>query len=500
MRRGLAALIAPVFASAITSPLLAQSLPEGTAPGAWVTGSQPVPGLMSARRTPNVQPVAPSQPAGGQPRSSVVAPETTSAPGVAWGGGTFYAGGTVGAFYDDNVFASNANPRGDTAFVARPEVSWLVQAQNFTFAADGNIEGRKYRQFDSEDQVNGTLGMAYKVMPDADTQVVGSTRYIHAHLARGSSDTVVALPGGASAILDTQFARPVAYDQGIQTLALNKRYGNWWSSIGGAGLAVQYQNPTIGGAAPFAGTIVDLTYANGGIAAVNGRVGYVVAPRTSVFAEVVGNIRNWGVDYFDSNGYRVVGGLLLEDGPDARVKGELWAGFMSQNYNGVTMQGVSSWTYGLSGALAITDQLTGVVSGRREAKEAALSLALLPTGAIGASNITCSTLGGAVCVSAIETEVGARLDYRVLPNVVVGAGVTYLELEYQGDLAFGRVDRTFSPLASIKYFPARNLTLAFDYRNVGFGSSGGMAPPPFTNVSALSYNKNVYLLSANAKW
>jgi Putative beta-barrel porin 2 len=502
MRRDLV-LLSGTFFLLIGTPVFAQSVTDersSQATNVWLTGSEPIQELSSVRRTPNTQPTTASQPVTNQPMQTTSPVGSQQAPGITWGGGTLYAGGTLATFYDDNVFAAHANARSDTAFVARPELSWSTQGQQYTFAVDGFVEGRDYVRFSSENQINGRVGAGWTVMPDDSTQIVGSLRYIHGHLDRGSSDTVIPLPGGISALLDTAFAHPVAYDQGIQSLALNKRYGNWWSSVGAAGLEIQYQNPTIGGAAPFGGTLIDLAYANGAIASLNGRIGYVVAPLVSVFVEAVGNSRNFDVDYFSSNGYRAVGGLLFEQGPSSRLKGEIWAGFMNQQYSGITMQTVTSWTYGLNTSLAINDQLTAVLEGHREAKEAALSLAVLPSGAVGASGIACRTVGGAVCVSAIETEVGARLDYRILPNVVVGGGATYLELDYQGFSSFGRVDRTVSPLASIKYFPIANVIVGFDYRNVAFGSSGGTAAPPFTNVSALTYRKNVYLLSVNAKW
>jgi Putative beta-barrel porin 2 len=283
---------------------------------------------------------------------------------------------------------------------------------------------------------------------------------------------------------------------------VNKRYGNWWSSVGAAGLEINYQNPTLNSNSVLAGTPVDLGYADGAIGTANGRLGYVVVPLTSVFVEVAGNTRDWHVGYFDSTGYRAVAGLLFEQGPGARLKGEIWGGYMAQDYNGITMQRVSSWTYGMGLSAIVTNDITAVFEGRREAKEAALGLATLPSGALGVSGATCSmtTLTGAVCVSVIESEVGGRLDYHVAPKVVVGGGVTYLEDDYQGPLSFGRIDRTLSPLGSIKYFATPNVTLGFDYRNIAFSSGGGFAPVPFTTVSALPYKRNVYLLSMNARW
>ena len=422
-------------------------------------------------------------------------------PGTPWAGGRLYTGVTLGTFYDDNVFATHTNRMHDWAFFARPEVGWVKQGQNYTVTADGFVEGRDYARFSSEDQINGSAGAGFTVMPDNNTQIVGSARYIHSHLDRGSSETVITVPGGASTLLSTQFAHPVAYDEGIESVALNKRYGNWWSSVGAAGLEINYQNATIVSSSPFGGTLVDFSYADGVIGTANARVGYVVAPLTSAFVEFAANTRDWRVSYFNSDGYRVVGGLLFEQGPGARLKGEVWAGYMDQRYNGATMQGVSTWTYGASLAGIVTDKLTAVLEGRREAKELALGLANTAPGVLGASAVTCTTIGsGAVCVSDVESEVGGRLDYRLLPNVVIGGGVTYLEDDYQGPLSFGRIDRTVSPLASAKYFATPNLTFGFDYRNVAFRSGGGFANAPFTAVSALPYNRDVYLFSMNAKW
>lgn len=440
----------------------------------------------SPRQQPNVEPTAPTRPAAdaSAPQDATVALPPAS--GYAWAGGTFFSGITVGTFYDDNVFASHVNRQSDVAVLARPEFAWAAQGQNFTVGADGYLEGRRYVRFNSEDQLNGSFGTNFTYMPDSDTQVVGSGRYLRGHLDRGSSETIV--PGGI--LLSTSFNDPVAYDEGLASIALNKRYGRWWTSIGAAGLGVNYQNPAI------TGTAVDLSYADGGIGIANGRVGYVVMPQTSAFIEVAGNARTWKVDAFDSTGYRVVGGALFEQGPKTRLRGEVWAGYMNQNYSGSSFQAVSNWTYGASLAFLFTDQLTGVIEGKREAKEAALSLALIAPGVVGASTSVCASPLGAVCVSAIESIIGGRLEYRILPNVALGAGASFMVDEYLGSSAGHRSDRTLSPLASIKYFPNDKITLGFDYRRINFDPVGGEA----TGVSAISYYRDVYLLSMNGKF
>jgi hypothetical protein len=508
MRNGFALAAFLLFAAG--TPAFAQFAGVGT-PGnlgnVWQTGTVPVPNIYTARQTPNLQPTAQLQPVSNQ--SAAWPAWYSQTLGMPLAGGRIFAGGTAGMFYDDNVFATNTHRLADWAFFQRPEFAWVRQGQNYTVTTDGFIEGREYTTYTSENQVNGSFGSNFTVMPDNNTQVVGGVRYIHEHLDRGSSETVISIPGMPSVLLSTLFSHPVAYDEGLESVALNKRYGNWWSSFGAAGLEINYQNATIGGpnpfgpspfpASPFSGDSVNFSYADGGIGAVNARVGYVVMPLTSVFAEAAGNTRDWGVGYFDSNGYRVVVGMLFEQGPGARVKGEFWGGYMNQLYSGVTMQNISTWTYGLGLTGLIADNLTGVIEGRREAKEAALGLALLTPTELGASGATCAA-DIAVCVSTIETEAGARLDYRILPQVVIGGGVTYLEDDYQGPLAFGRVDRTLGPLASIKYFATPNMTFGFDYRDIVFNSSGGTAPAPFTSVAALPFYRNIYMFWVNGKF
>ncbi|MDB5654026.1 MAG: putative beta-barrel porin 2 [Tardiphaga sp.] len=474
-------LLALVSAMSVT-PALAQSTSDTGVLG--LRGSD-VAVSGQARQLPNTQPIAPSAPVGdttaaGWPGSVV------PYKGYGFAGGTLRLGITAATLYDDNVFAGRTNRLSDVSFIARPEFSWIKQGAGYGVGVDGYVEAKQYVKYSSEDQVNGSIGTNFTVMPDADTQVIGNARYIRAHLERGTSETIG--PGGF--LLSTAFNSPIEYDQGVGSLALNKRFDRWWTSVGIAGSAVQYKDPTI------AGIDIDLSYAEGVIAVANGRLGYVVAPQTSVFVEAAGNTRDWKVGVFDSTGYRAVGGVLFEQGPNARLRGEGWAGYMSQTYNGVSFQNVSSWTYGAAMAFLFTDQLTGTIEGRREAKEAALSLGVIGPNTIGANAAVCAIGGGASCVSAIGSSISGRLDYRILPNLVVGGGASLQVDEYLGAVAGNRVDQTLSPLASIKYFPTDLLVFGFDYRRVNFDPSGGQS----ASVSAISYYRNVYLLSANGKF
>jgi hypothetical protein len=370
------------------------------------------------------------------------------AQGVPAGAFTLYPGVTGGAFYDDNVFATHSNRQGSWGGFVRPELGLSTAGQNYSVETRGFVEDRWYSRFSSEDQVNGAAAIAATVMPDPDTQIVAKAGYVRGHESRGTGESLL-----------TQFDQPVGYDNFLASGALNKRFDRWWTSLGVAGSWVRYDTPTIGGIP------VDQSYRDGVVSVVSGRLGYVVAPLTSVFVEVSGNHRDFQVDIYDSHGYRVVGGVLLEQGPGATIKGEAYAGYMGQDYTGVTFNPVSTWTYGGALAWLLAPQWTANFQGSRNALESSLN-------------------GG---VSLIESVAAARLDYQIMPNVIVGAGLGFIEDEFLGA---GRTDSSWNPLVSVKYLATPNVTLGFDYTNISFGSSG---------IGVSTYYRNVYLLSINAR-
>lgn len=411
----------------------AQTAGERPAPPQAIQGWTPTTPQAAEQIRPVVDPWQPMQPV---------------TPGFTAGQFTFLPAVTAGVFYDDNVFAASANRQGSWAALVRPELGMRTAGQNYAVEASSYVEDRSYARFSSEDQINGGVGIGATVMPDSDTQLIGKLRYTRAHEDRGSGESEL-----------TAFDRPVGYNTFDASAAINKRFNRWWTSFGAASSLIHYDTPTVGGIP------VDQSYRDGDIDVLSGRVGYVVAPLTSVFVEVAGNRRNFQVDIFDSSGYRVVGGVLLEPGPGARVKGEAYAGYMYQNYEGVTFNTVSTFTYGGAVAWLIAPQWTAVVEGRRNALESALN-------------------GG---VSLTESLAGARLDYQLQPNLTIGAGASYLVDEFLGA---GRTDHTLSPLVSLKYLASPNVTLGFDYRNVAFDSSG---------IGVSTYYRNVYLFSVNAR-
>jgi hypothetical protein len=434
------------------------ALSAGAAPAQWIPTPGTTPGSVGvdvwSPVYPRTPPATVTHPATGRTAPQFDDVDPSRPLGVPAGNIIIYPSVTAGAFYDDNVFALSSGQLSDWAYFVRPEIAW--RSNNWANAQVGGaafVEKRWYQRFNSEDQINGGAVVGGTVQPDADTQLVGRLQYLHAHEDRGTSDTIL-----------TTFAKPLSYDQLEAAGAINRRFNRFWTSVGAAAAWFHFDTPFLPGFGP-----VSQAYRDGTIVRAPARVGYVVAPLTSVFVEASGHWRDFDVNSFDSSGYRVVGGMLFEPGPGSRIKGEFFAGYMNQNYSGVGFQTVSTWTYGALMAFLVTQNVTAVVEGRRDAKEASLSGGVVPGDG----------------VSVIETLAAARVDWAIWPNVVVGGGVAYLVDEY---LLAGRTDRSWSPLFSAKYFVNRHLTLAFDYRHLNFDSSGVLVP---------GYFRNVYLFSAN---
>ena len=236
----------------------------------------------------------------------------------------WYPAVTGGAFFDDNVFASNSNRQSDWAGFVRPELGWRTNNwANMEAAGAAFVEQRWYDKFTSENQFNAGAAVGGTLRPGENTQVVTRLQYLHAHEARGTSESV-----------NATFARPLRYDQIEAAGAINRRFNRFWTSLGAAGrldsLRLRRQ-PRVSRSVRRFATAISSAF----------RRGWVTwSPRRpACSSRCRRHWRNFEVEQmFDLRGYRVVGGMLFEPGPGSRVKGEFFAGYMNQDYSGIGFQ------------------------------------------------------------------------------------------------------------------------------------------------------------------
>lgn len=425
-----------------TTAALAQSQPPvlGERPG-LPNAIDPVGPPSFEQAQPKQQPAPQRARSGKKGKSRNEAPEPIVAkeapPEIAW---SMHAGVTAGVLFDDNIYARNSNREGDRVAILRPEIGVVAKGSNFQSVLQASFERQTYERFTVENQSNwaGSIGTIY--MPRNDIQIQSRFALQRAHEQRGSAESIL-----------QQFDKPVAYDQYSAALSVNKRFDGWWTSVGGARTWIDYQDPTI------QGTPVDQSYRDGQISVGTGRLGIVVAPRTSLFLDVTGNRRDFKVDNYDSNGFRLAGGMLFEPGEGSRLRGEALFGYMEQDYAGATFQNFQTWTYGGALAYLFDQNLKMTLAGSREAKESALN-------------------GG---VSVLESTGTIRFDYLLMPGLVIGAGVSYLHQYYS--LA-ERQDDTWGPLAALKYTINPNFAVGVEYRYVGFSSEAASVAGYYRNA------------------
>jgi hypothetical protein len=359
-----------------------------------------------------------------------------------------HAGMTNALLFDDNIYARSNSKIGDRIVIVRPEIGVDYRSEKYLASFGAGFENRNYQTNYREDNLNWNANYASTFAPRGDIQIQTRLGAAQSHEQRGTADSQF-----------FAFDNPVSYHQYDAAAAFNKRFDGWWSSLGGARTWINYQTPTI------LGTPIDQSYRTGAISVGTLRVGKVVAPLTSAFIEVSGNRRDFDLDSFDSQGFRVVGGLLFEPGSGARIKGEAFAGYLQQDYTGPTFVNFSTFTYGGALAFRIDPRTIAVVDGRREAKESALA-------------------GG---VSVLESAANARIDYQLTEKFTIGAGIGYLNQYYAG---VDRSDSTYGPLLSAKYFLTPNVTFGIDYRYIGFASD---------TVGVSNYARNTVLLSVSGR-
>jgi hypothetical protein len=132
-------------------------------------------------------------------------------------------------------------------------------------------------------------------------------------------------------------------------------------------------------------------------------------------------------------------------------------------------------TYGGSLAFLVTSQLTVTIAGSRDAVETALGCAVL------VSVLGCGH-------SVIESVVGVRADFLLLPNLQISGGLNYVVDEVQG---LPRSDHYWRPMASVRYAINQFVTVGFDYRHLKYDIH---STPDLEGLT-----RNVYLFSVTGR-
>lgn len=369
--------------------------------------------------------------------------------GIRFGAFTLVPAVTAGVVIDDNVYAQPVARFSDQIAILRPELIIRHASANHVVQLHGLIEQKSYQRFDQESQVNGGTALDAQFRTGPNTLVQTRLRYNRGHEARGNPEDLV-----------FQYDQPVGYNQYEAAGVIKHRFGRFWGQLGAANQWITYDAATINGFA------IDQSYRSGDVANGAGRLGAALAPATSVFVEAAPNRRRFGNAAFNSAGYHVVGGVLLEPGQQRRLHGEIYAGYLNQDYVGATFDTISTWTAGGKLVWAISSNFAMSLEGKRLAKETAL------------------LFGG---ISVLESTLGGKIEARLTPHLTATGGASVVWNELNG---LDRTDRLVSPMASIRYSPNPHIALALEYQYLRYMPDA---------AGAAGYMKNLFLFKASTQ-
>jgi hypothetical protein len=343
--------------------------------------------------------------------------------------------------YDDNIYSTKSGTIGDWVAKVRPELkvksNWSVHA----FEVYGMVEGVGYNDNTSEDRINAKLGFNGVVDVTRDSRIRYFGNWVREHEDRSTTGLFNALAVGL-------LNEPVEYDVFTGGAAFDQRFNRMTVSVSGNYSNASYQDSMFG-TVPVNQSYRDLDSYGARL-----RVGHDVGPSAQVYVEGGYERRDYKLSTFDSDSYRLVGGLSGNITP--LIHGDVYVGYQQRDYDLTVVRSVDDWTYGGALTWFVSPLLTAGLYGERTINESTF-------GAVG---------------SFIQSRIGTRIDYEAMRNVILTGRVGY---EWDDYAAVKRNDEVVAAGVTSTFLINRNASLALDYRFTNRTSS----------FSELEYSRNV---------
>ena len=253
---------------------------------------------------------------------------------------------------------------------------------------------------------------------------------------------------------------PIAYNQLTAGVSATKTFGEGFATVSATAFDIIFDhgdsNP-----APF-----NVSH-DGASVWLSGKAGYHFVPGVYAYAEVTGVWQRYNASIFDTNGYRIIGGLGTDD-KNSLFRGEIYGGYQYQHQQQQAVptfgipQNSDSPVFGGRLSYYPTQYWTVIAS-----VDEVLGIATIvaPTIPQGTPNLVTTAL--------LQTTYGLSRQWSV------GARVGYTRSDYTG---FNRLDTGWMAGGSFNYEIWRNLRLTLDYQ---YSTS-------HSNLAFNSFNTNVY--------
>ena len=373
------------------------------------------------------------------------------------GGVFFYPRLFAGMRFDSNVYASPTNAKSDMYFVLSPQLTVKYgrgtpgaerNPSRFSYQVDLGADIYRFRKFDSENRVDarGRITTNWDIAPDLqfDTAFEAARR----HEERGDSSQ----PQNA--------AKPVPFNDLRGEATLTKNWGRF-----GVALNAGVRNLTYEDVDTFSGEVLDQSQRDGTILSTYIKPFYEFSPGYRAFARLRGNWRDYattGTQNRNSDGYEARGGVEFAVTP--LISGSVEAGYMSQTYENPLIQPVD----GLSVKGELLWLATALITVRANAER---SVAETITPGFGPR---------------LDTVFGGQVEYELLRNVIVKAGGSFKQEDFQDS---PRKDDVTRWSVGIDYALNRHLSIGARYDFVSRDST----------IPTYSFDKHVVMFNVTAQ-
>ena len=231
-----------------------------------------------------------------------------------------------------------------------------------------------------------------------------------------------------------------------------------------------YDDASLSAAGGQPAVVVDQGFRDGSRSEVFGRVGYELSSLTSVFVETSYNEHDYTGTLFDSDGYKVMGGLRYQF--SALTQGDFAVGYMHQNLGAYTTQSaLDTYTYRGTLSYALTPLITLRLIAARDFGG--------PSHFAGAS-------------TRVNSDVGITADYAIRRDLTLSAGYGYNLTDYIGT---GRTDNRHKLSLGAQYYLNRYASLFAKYDHTHF-DAGRVLPDEVST----DYAKDVVLAGIRLRY
>jgi hypothetical protein len=370
-----------------------------------------------------------------------------------------YPSGSAGLIYDSNINQTAANPQSGFGFHLLPSLLAQTSSDFTKTVVYGMVDGRIYANAGSTSDANTTTlrgGIVETYQPLADLILTGEGDYTRQEDLFSTLGNTQNLPNlNLTGIGLSPTANPAPYDQLSAALSLQKNFASAFAILTGSVVSQTYDvNSGETAAAPnnivYTGTL---------------RGGFWITPALYGYLEGSKDQRDQSITSLNSSGYRIVAGLGTDQ--IGLLRGEVYAGYQTENYNTSTIGTARAPVLGIHGYYYPLPELT-------------INLKIDNT--LGVAAPTTASAGQAEGSTEVTTAL-ASAQYSLSDEWGASGQAGYIRTNYLGT---AQRENAWEVEGTVAYSLRQNLSVSLDIQRIELHS----------NVAGQSFTRDVVTIGA----